>query len=46
MTFLAAMSLSAIGLITGVLVARLLGPIARGELAAVQLWGAFFATLG
>ncbi len=37
--------LNVLGLLTGVLAARLLGPAGRGELAAIQLWGAFFATL-
>jgi O-antigen/teichoic acid export membrane protein len=37
--------INAIGLTTGVLAARLLGPEGRGELAAIQMWGAFVATL-
>jgi O-antigen/teichoic acid export membrane protein len=37
--------ISSLGLLTGVLVARLLGPAGRGELAVIQLWGDFFATL-
>lgn len=37
--------INVIGLITGVLAARLLGPEGRGELAAIQMWGAFVATL-
>lgn len=36
--------ITALGLITGVLAARLLGPSGRGELAAVQLWGSFVST--
>ncbi len=35
----------AIGFITSIIIARLLGPIGRGELAAVQLWGTFFGGL-
>jgi len=34
------------GLITGTLLARVLGPHMRGELAAIQNWPALFATLG
>lgn len=34
-----------LGLISGLLLARLLGPDGRGELAVIQLWGAFFATI-
>lgn len=37
--------INAMGLTTGVLAARLLGPEGRGELAAIQMWGAFVATL-
>jgi len=34
-----------IGFLTGVLAARLLGPAGRGELAIIQSWGAFIATI-
>ncbi len=37
--------LAALGLITGSLVARLLGPEGRGELAAIQTWATFLALL-
>jgi O-antigen/teichoic acid export membrane protein len=39
-------SLSLLGFVTGILVARLLGPQGRGELAAIQTWSALIATLG
>src|SRR5262245_4590409 len=34
-----------LGLMTGILAARLLGPQGRGELAAIQTWPSFIATL-
>ncbi len=34
-----------LGVLTGVLVARLLGPDGRGQLAAIQLWAGFFALI-
>ena len=34
-----------LGLLTGILAARLLGPQGRGELAAIQTWPSFIATL-
>ncbi len=37
--------LGGIGLVTGTMVARLLGPERRGELAAIQTWGNLIATL-
>lgn len=37
--------LALLGLATGTLAARLLGPQGRGELAAIQLWPTFLATL-
>lgn len=37
--------LALLGLVTGVLAARLLGPEGRGELAAIQLWPTFIATV-
>lgn len=39
-------ALSCFGVITGVLVARLLGPEGRGELAAIQVWPSFIVSLG
>lgn len=39
-------ALAVLGLITGSIVARLLGPSARGELAAIQSWAALLTTLG
>ena len=38
-------ALSFLGLATGVFAARLLGPVGRGELAAIQTWPTFIATL-
>jgi O-antigen/teichoic acid export membrane protein len=32
-------------LVSGMLAARLLGPVGRGELAAIQTWGLFIATI-
>ncbi|HWP37036.1 MAG TPA: oligosaccharide flippase family protein [Gemmatimonadales bacterium] len=37
--------LALLGLITGVLAARLLGPSGRGELAAIQMWPSVIATI-
>lgn len=37
--------LALLGFVTGVLAARLLGPQGRGELAAIQMWPSFLATL-
>jgi O-antigen/teichoic acid export membrane protein len=39
-------ALSVIGLVTGMLAARLLGAEGRGQLAAAQAWPLFLATLG
>jgi len=44
-TFAASLLLAALNAATGILAARLLGPVGRGELAAVQLWPTFLATL-
>lgn len=44
-TFGTSLFLNFVGVITGVLLARVLGPEGRGELAAIQLWGSFFGTL-
>ncbi|GMQ78948.1 MAG: lipopolysaccharide biosynthesis protein [Anaerolineae bacterium] len=35
-----------LGLFTGALLARLLGPEGRGQLAAIQLWGLYLISLG
>ena len=40
------LTLMALGLFTGALVARLLGPEGRGQIAAIQLWGLFLISLG
>jgi O-antigen/teichoic acid export membrane protein len=48
-TFITNVALAALGMLTGVLAARLLGVQGRGELAAIQSWAMFissFATLG
>ncbi|MGY4706899.1 hypothetical protein ACVNPS_03975 [Candidatus Bipolaricaulota sp. J31] len=37
--------LNVLSFLTGIMAARLLGPAGRGELAVIQLWGAFVATL-
>jgi len=39
-------ALALVGLFSGVLAARLLGPAGRGELAAIQLWPALLGTIG
>src|SRR5437867_12602404 len=38
--------LSACGIVTGILLARLLGPVERGELAAITLWPIMILTQG
>jgi O-antigen/teichoic acid export membrane protein len=38
-------ALAALGMVSGILAARLLGPHGRGELAAIQTWPTFIATL-
>jgi O-antigen/teichoic acid export membrane protein len=35
-----------LGFLTGALVARLLGPVGRGQIAAIELWGLFLMNLG
>src|SRR5262245_42439300 len=45
MTIGANASMALIGLLTGVLAARLLGPEGRGQLAAIQIWPTFIATI-
>lgn len=44
-TFGSTIFIFGLGMITSLLTARLLGPVGRGELAAVQLWGPFFGGL-
>lgn len=44
-TFLTNAFLALIGFLTGLLVARILGPGGRGELAAIQTWPTLLATL-
>ena len=44
-TFLTNVFLALVGFLTGLLVARILGPDGRGELAAIQTWPTFLATL-
>lgn len=44
-TVVSNIAVAAMGLISGLLLARLLGPAARGELAAIQVWGSFGVTL-
>lgn len=39
------MVLACLGLLSGVLAARILGPVGRGELAAIQTWPTLFASL-
>jgi O-antigen/teichoic acid export membrane protein len=45
-TFSTSLIIQACGVVTGVLAARLLGPVARGELATVILWPTIFSNLG
>lgn len=45
-TFLASVLIHLINVATGVLAARLLGPVGRGELAAVFLWPSLLAGIG
>jgi O-antigen/teichoic acid export membrane protein len=44
LTFVVNVSIAALGLITGPMVARLLGPGGRGELAAIQYWPTFLVS--
>jgi O-antigen/teichoic acid export membrane protein len=37
--------LNVLGLLTSIITARMLGPVGRGELAVVQLWGMFIGSL-
>lgn len=45
-TFAASVFIQLSGVLQGVILARLLGPIGRGEYAAVILWPSFFAAIG
>ncbi len=45
-TFSTSLAIQACGAATGILTARLLGPVARGELATVILWPTIFSNLG
>ncbi len=45
-TFSTSLAIQACGAATGIMTARLLGPVARGELATVILWPAIFSNLG
>lgn len=38
-------ALALLGMLTGIIAARLLGPQGRGELAAIQLWPSFIASI-
>src|SRR5580692_7376963 len=45
-TFSTSLLIQACGVVTGILTARLLGPVGRGELAAVILWPTILSNLG
>ncbi len=45
-TFSTSLAIQACGAATGILTARLLGPVARGELATVILWPVIFSNMG
>lgn len=45
LTFATNVLLAGLGFVTGVLAARLLGPEGRGELAAIQMWPSFIASI-
>lgn len=45
-TFFTCLAIQGCGLITGIVTARLLGPVGRGELATVLLWPTVFSNLG
>ena len=45
-SFGTSLAIQGLNVVTGVLLARALGPQGRGELAAVMLWPSLFATLG
>lgn len=44
-TMLGNLTVLGIGLLTGIISARLLGPVGRGQLAAIQLWPGFLGSL-
>jgi O-antigen/teichoic acid export membrane protein len=44
--FFTSLGIQACGVVTGVVTARLLGPVARGELATVLLWPVILSNLG
>ncbi len=45
MTVATNLFLNVLGLLTSIITARMLGPVGRGELAVVQLWGMFIGSL-
>lgn len=45
LTVAANVTLAALGMVSGILAARLLGPHGRGQLAAIQTWPSSIATL-
>ena len=45
-TFSTSLAIQACGAVTGILTARLLGPVARGELATVMVWPPVLSNLG
>lgn len=45
-TLLTSLAIQGCGVVTGILTARILGPEARGELAAVMLWPVILSNLG
>lgn len=45
MTFVANVATTAVGVCTGILAARLLGPVGEGQLAAIQTWALLLASL-
>jgi O-antigen/teichoic acid export membrane protein len=44
-TAITTVALGGLGIVTGVLVARWLGPVGRGELAAIQMWPSVVASI-
>ena len=44
-TAITTVALGGLGILTGVLAARWLGPVGRGELAAIQMWPSLMATV-
>jgi O-antigen/teichoic acid export membrane protein len=45
-TLVASLAIQGCGAVTGIATARILGPLARGELATVMLWPIIFSNLG